>query len=113
MHRSSGGTPGIRTNMPRRASPSSTARAKAPSRPQSTATKLVAEGRAVRPFVAAIRPTPSRAAAMRFRIGHMGHVSAHSLLGTLATVEAGLRAIGAPIGDGAVDAAAAVVAERA
>ena len=50
---------------------------------------------------------------MRFRIGHMGHVSAHSLLGTLATVEAGLRAIGAPIGDGAVDAAAAVVAERA
>ena len=50
---------------------------------------------------------------MRFRIGHMGHLSAHSIMGTLGTVEAGLRAIGAPVGDGALDAAAAVIADRA
>ena len=49
----------------------------------------------------------------RFRIGHMGHLSAHSLLGTLGTVEAGLRAIGTPIGQGALDAAAEVIAARA
>jgi alanine-glyoxylate transaminase/serine-glyoxylate transaminase/serine-pyruvate transaminase len=46
-----------------------------------------------------------------FRIGHMGHLNPPTLLGTLATVEAGLRALGIPHGRGALEAAAAVVAE--
>jgi hypothetical protein len=46
-----------------------------------------------------------------FRVGHMGHLSAHSLLGTLGCVGAGLKALGVPHGDGGLDAAAAVVAE--
>jgi alanine-glyoxylate transaminase/serine-glyoxylate transaminase/serine-pyruvate transaminase len=46
-----------------------------------------------------------------FRIGHMGHLNPPTLLGTLATVEAGLRALGIPHGRGALDAAAAVIAE--
>ncbi|MFO1141809.1 MAG: aminotransferase class V-fold PLP-dependent enzyme [Amaricoccus sp.] len=45
-----------------------------------------------------------------FRIGHMGHLNPPTLLGTLATVEAGLRALGIPHGKGALEAAAAVVA---
>ncbi len=44
------------------------------------------------------------------RIGHMGHVNAHMVLGVLAVMEAGLRALGVPHGPGALDAAAAVVA---
>ena len=40
-----------------------------------------------------------------FRIGHMGHLSAHNLLGTLATIDAGLKALGYPHGQGALDAA--------
>lgn len=47
------------------------------------------------------------------RVGHMGHVSAHMLLGTLAVMEAGMRALGLPHGPGAVDAAAQVIADRA
>jgi alanine-glyoxylate transaminase/serine-glyoxylate transaminase/serine-pyruvate transaminase len=45
-----------------------------------------------------------------FRIGHMGHLNPPTLLGTLATVEAGLRALAIPHGPGALEAAAAVVA---
>lgn len=45
-----------------------------------------------------------------FRVGHMGHLSAHSLLGTLGCIGAGLKAIGVPHRAGALDAAAAVVA---
>lgn len=45
-----------------------------------------------------------------FRIGHMGHVNAHMVLGVLAAMEAGLRALGLPHGRGALEAAAAVVA---
>lgn len=47
------------------------------------------------------------------RVGHMGHVSAHMLLGTLAVMEAGMRALGLPHGPGAIDAAAQVIADRA
>lgn len=41
-----------------------------------------------------------------FRIGHMGHVNAHMVLGMLGTIEAGLLALGIPHGTGALEAAA-------
>ncbi|AMY70272.1 pyridoxal-phosphate-dependent aminotransferase family protein [Frigidibacter mobilis] len=44
------------------------------------------------------------------RVAHMGHVNAHMTLGVLATMEAGMRALGIPHGPGALEAAAAVVA---
>lgn len=50
-------------------------------------------------------------AAAFFRIGHMGHVNAHMVLGVLATIDAGLKALGVPHGRGALDAAAQVVAD--
>jgi alanine-glyoxylate transaminase/serine-glyoxylate transaminase/serine-pyruvate transaminase len=40
-----------------------------------------------------------------FRIGHLGDLSAPMVLGCLAGVEAGLRALSIPIGDGAIEAA--------
>ncbi|MDO5620562.1 MAG: aminotransferase class V-fold PLP-dependent enzyme [Paracoccus sp. (in: a-proteobacteria)] len=39
------------------------------------------------------------------RIGHMGHLSAHGLLGTLAVMETGMKALAIPHGPGGVDAA--------
>jgi alanine-glyoxylate transaminase / serine-glyoxylate transaminase / serine-pyruvate transaminase len=45
-----------------------------------------------------------------FRLGHMGHVNAQMVLGALATIEAGLLAVGVPHGRGAVEAAARVIA---
>jgi alanine-glyoxylate transaminase/serine-glyoxylate transaminase/serine-pyruvate transaminase len=45
-----------------------------------------------------------------FRIGHMGHLNPPMLLGTLATIEAGLTALGIPHGPGAPEAAAAIAA---
>ena len=45
-----------------------------------------------------------------FRIGHMGHVNAHMVLGTIGAVEAGLTALRIPHGPGALDAAATVIA---
>jgi len=45
-----------------------------------------------------------------FRIGHMGHLNPPMLLGTLGSVEAGLNALNVTRGTGAVDAAAAVLA---
>ena len=45
----------------------------------------------------------------RFRIGHMGHLNPPMLLGALGTVEAGLRALGAPLGGSGVAAAAEVI----
>ena len=48
-----------------------------------------------------------------FRIGHMGHVNAHMIMGALGTIEAGLKALGIPHGDGALSAAAQAVAARA
>ena len=44
-----------------------------------------------------------------FRFGHMGHVNAHMVLGMLSTVQAGMKALGIPFGDGALDAAIEVV----
>lgn len=45
-----------------------------------------------------------------FRVGHMGHLSAHSLLGTLASIEAGLQALDIPHAPGGVAAAARICA---
>lgn len=47
------------------------------------------------------------------RIGHMGHLNAHMVLGGLAALETGLIATGQPHGAGALSAAAAVVAKGA
>ncbi len=46
-----------------------------------------------------------------FRIGHMGHVNAHMILGVLGTIDAGLKALGIPHGKAALDAAAQVIAD--
>lgn len=48
-----------------------------------------------------------------FRIGHMGHVNAHMVLGVLGVIEAGMRANGIVFAPGGLEAAAAVVAEAA
>jgi alanine-glyoxylate transaminase/serine-glyoxylate transaminase/serine-pyruvate transaminase len=45
-----------------------------------------------------------------FRIGHMGHLDAHMLLGVLGSLQAGLVALGIPHGSGGLDAAAAICA---
>ena len=46
------------------------------------------------------------------RIAHMGHLSAQTHLGTLATIEAGLAALNLPHGPGGTAAAAAEIARR-
>lgn len=46
-----------------------------------------------------------------FRVGHMGHLSAHSLLGTLGCIDAGLEALGIPKGADGLAAAARVIGE--
>ncbi|PZO66732.1 MAG: aminotransferase [Paracoccus denitrificans] len=46
------------------------------------------------------------------RVAHMGHVNAHMMLGTLASMQAGMVALGIPFGPGALDAAAAEIAAR-
>lgn len=48
-----------------------------------------------------------------FRIGHMGHVNAHMIMGVLGTIDAGLKALEIPHGDGALAAAATALAIRA
>ena len=45
-----------------------------------------------------------------FRIGHMGHVNAHMVLGMLGAIDAGLKALEIPHGPGALEAATAVIA---
>jgi alanine-glyoxylate transaminase/serine-glyoxylate transaminase/serine-pyruvate transaminase len=45
------------------------------------------------------------------RVAHMGHVNAHMTLGALAVMEAGMIALGIPHGEGALTAAARVVAQ--
>ena len=45
-----------------------------------------------------------------FRVGHMGHLSGHSLLGTIGAIEAGLVALDVPHGAGGVAAAARAMA---
>lgn len=47
-----------------------------------------------------------------FRIGHMGHLNAHMVLGALGAVEAGLVALDIPHGQGGLAAAARVCAGR-
>jgi len=46
-----------------------------------------------------------------FRIGHMGHVNAHMVMGALGTMEAGLKALAIPHGSGALEAAALELAK--
>ena len=46
------------------------------------------------------------------RVGHMGHVNAHMTLGVLATMEAGMQALGIAHGPGALEAAARAIAAR-
>ena len=41
-----------------------------------------------------------------FRIGHMGHVNLHGLMGVLGSIEAAMQALGIPHGRGAIPAAA-------
>ncbi|MGB0799066.1 MAG: pyridoxal-phosphate-dependent aminotransferase family protein [Planktomarina sp.] len=45
-----------------------------------------------------------------FRIGHMGHVNAQMVMGTLGSIQAGLMALDIPHGAGGLDAAAQVLA---
>ena len=45
-----------------------------------------------------------------FRLGHMGHVNGHMIMGLLGGIEAGLKALDIPHGDGALSAAAAEIA---
>ena len=47
-----------------------------------------------------------------FRIGHMGHVNAHMILGALGAIESGLIALDVPHGPGGMAAAARVIAGR-
>lgn len=46
-----------------------------------------------------------------FRIGHMGHVNAHMIMGVLGTIDASLKALAIPHGSGALEAASAVIAK--
>ena len=48
-----------------------------------------------------------------FRIGHMGHVNAHMIMGALGTIDAGLKALNIPHGKDALSAAAHALAARA
>lgn len=43
-----------------------------------------------------------------FRMAHMGHVNAHMMLGMLAVVDSGLKALGVEHGEGGVEAAAKI-----
>lgn len=45
-----------------------------------------------------------------FRVGHMGHINAHMMLGVIGVIDAGLKALGIPHGQGAVEAATRHVA---
>ncbi|MEX0371799.1 MAG: alanine--glyoxylate aminotransferase family protein, partial [Tateyamaria sp.] len=45
-----------------------------------------------------------------FRLGHMGHINGHMVMGLLGGIAAGLDALGIPHGPGALDRAASVIA---
>lgn len=47
-----------------------------------------------------------------FRLGHMGHVNAQMILGALATIEAGLKAVDLPHATGGIERAAEVIAKE-
>ena len=46
-----------------------------------------------------------------FRVAHMGHVNAHMTLGMLAVIDAGLKALKIPHGEGALEAASQIISE--
>ncbi|QIZ82229.1 alanine-glyoxylate transaminase / serine-glyoxylate transaminase / serine-pyruvate transaminase [Thalassovita gelatinovora] len=46
-----------------------------------------------------------------FRIGHMGHLNAHMVLGMLGSIDTAFKALNVPHGRGALDAAATVMAQ--
>jgi alanine-glyoxylate transaminase/serine-glyoxylate transaminase/serine-pyruvate transaminase len=46
-----------------------------------------------------------------FRVGHMGHVNAHMIMGALGAIEAGMSAVGLRFAPGGLSAAAAVLSE--
>lgn len=48
-----------------------------------------------------------------FRIGHMGHVNAHMVMGALGAIDAGFKALEIPHGQGALEAASGVLAQAA
>lgn len=48
-----------------------------------------------------------------FRIGHMGHVNAHMVMGALGAIDAGFKALEIPYGAGALEAASGVLAQAA
>ena len=50
----------------------------------------------------------NRSSDQYFRIGHMGHVNSHMVLGALGVIEAGLQALDIPHGSGALAAAAQI-----
>ncbi len=52
---------------------------------------------------------PAEVAPEYFRIGHMGHVNAHMVLGVLGSVQAGLTALNIPHSSGGLDAATAII----
>jgi alanine-glyoxylate transaminase/serine-glyoxylate transaminase/serine-pyruvate transaminase len=79
---------------------------------------LVSDGRArqLRDLVAqtcgvTMGLTISEIAGNGLRIGHMGHVNAPMILGTLACLQAGFTAMGIRFGSGGLDAAAQVIGE--
>ena len=47
-----------------------------------------------------------------FRLGHMGHVNGHMIMGLLGGMDAGMKALGIAHGQGALEAAAAVIAGK-
>jgi alanine-glyoxylate transaminase/serine-glyoxylate transaminase/serine-pyruvate transaminase len=53
---------------------------------------------------------PEAEAPGSFRIGHMGHVNAHMVMGVLGCIQAGMIALDIPHGPGGVEAAARVIA---
>ncbi len=46
------------------------------------------------------------------RVGHMGHLNIPMMMGTIGTMDAGLKALGIPHGSGAIEAAAKVISEH-
>jgi alanine-glyoxylate transaminase/serine-glyoxylate transaminase/serine-pyruvate transaminase len=44
-----------------------------------------------------------------FRLGHMGHVNGHMIMGLLGGIQSGMNALNIPHGAGALDAASAVI----
>lgn len=48
-----------------------------------------------------------------FRLGHMGHVNGHMIMGLLGGIEAGFQALGIPHGSGALSRAAGILSDQA